>query len=147
VPLHLGAWDRARTARDSQVEEIRVLGKDWPQEIAGCAGRVEGGSPCRKGGHGRLEVQALEAASDMRRFQPIACLERWPLLRALMSGIDPGSSEDGGCRFHKSIEVMREGLPDYELVAEIDYVMRQMGSTDNFQMLAVGKQNTGMLLP
>ena len=49
--------------------------------------------------------------------------------------------------FTKALEVAKEGLTDYALGAEIDYVMREMGATDNFQMLAVGKNNTGMLLP
>jgi Xaa-Pro aminopeptidase len=49
--------------------------------------------------------------------------------------------------FIRALEVIKQGLPDYELVAEIDYAMREMGATDNFQMLAVGKQISGMLLP
>jgi len=49
--------------------------------------------------------------------------------------------------FARALEISRIGLSDYELAAEIEHTMRQMGATDNFQMMVVGKGNTGMLLP
>ncbi len=143
------AWDLDRARQESPLTEIRVLGKNWPADIAAL---------CRPGDGrlglagreimGRRDLRALEEAwgkemvSASRLLEDLAVIKS-PYELALIR--EASGMADAG--FLKALEVLREGLPDYELVAEIDYAMRRMGATDNFQMLAVGRQNTGMLLP
>jgi Xaa-Pro dipeptidase len=143
------AWDLARAVAESGLEDVRVLGERWPQEIASlcrsCDGRL--GLAGREI-MGRQDLEALESAlgretvSATRFLENLATIKssyELELIRAAAKMADAG--------FIKALEVIRDGLADYELVAEIDYAMRRMGAVDNFQMLAVGKQNTGMLLP
>jgi Xaa-Pro dipeptidase len=143
------AWDLERVRGESPIADIRVFGRDWPRELASVCGSRSGqiGLAGREI-WGRQDLQALEAAlgretvSASRLMEDLATIKtpyERELIRAAAVMADAG--------FMRAMEVMQAGLPDYELVAEIDYAMRRMGATDNFQMLAVGKQNTGMLLP
>ena len=143
------AWDRERAARETGFEEVRLLNKDWPREIAdvckSCKGRL---GLVGKEIMGRLDVEALDAALGHESVAASRILDDLATVKTpyeLARIREAARMADVG--FMKALEVMRNGLSDYELVAEIDYAMRQMGATDNFQMLAVGKQNTGMLLP
>ncbi|MDP2268399.1 MAG: M24 family metallopeptidase, partial [Deltaproteobacteria bacterium] len=142
-------WDLERARGESPINDIRVLGRDWPQELTACCGSRSGqlGLAGREI-MGRQDLQALETAlgretvSASRLMEDLATIKSHyerALIRAAAGMADAG--------FMRALAVMRLGLPDYELGAEIDYAMRRMGATDNFQMLAVGKQNTGMLLP
>jgi Xaa-Pro aminopeptidase len=142
-------WDLNRAQEESPIKDVRVLGRDWPQELAVLCGSRN--APIGLAGRevmGRQDLQILEAAlgretvSASRLMEDLADIKS-PYEQALIRA----SSEMADAGFLRAMEVMRSGLPDYELVAEIDYAMRRMGATDNFQMLAVGKQNTGMLLP
>jgi Xaa-Pro dipeptidase len=143
------AWDLARAVRETQMEDVRVLGKDWPREIAALCRSTEG----KLGLYGReimgrQDLEALDAALGRETSSATQFLEnlasiKSPYEREMIR--EAGKMADAG--FAKALETMREGLADFELVAEIDYAMRRMGAVDNFQMLAVGKQNTGMLLP
>jgi Xaa-Pro dipeptidase len=142
-------WDLERAQKESPIKDIRLLGKDWQRELAtlhssrsgqlGLAGREI---------MGWQDLQALETAlgratlSASRLMEDLAAIKS-PYERALIRAA--ADMADAG--FLRAMEVIRQGLTDYELVAEIDYTMRRMGATDNFQMLTVGKQNTGMLLP
>lgn len=142
-------WDLERARGESPISDIRVLGQDWPQELAACCSSRTGqlGLAGREI-VGRKDLQALETSlgratvSASRLMEDLAAIKS-PYERALIRAA-AGMADAG---FLRAMEVMRQGFPDYELVAEIDYAMRRMGATDNFQMLAVGKQNTGMLLP
>ncbi len=143
------AWDLARAAGETQLEDVRVLGKDWPQEIAALCRLAEGrlGLAGREV-MGRLDLEALEKAiggktESATRFLEDMAVVKSPYERELIR--EAATMADAG--FMRALEVMREGLADFELVAEIDDAMRRMGAVDNFQMLAVGKQNSGMLLP
>jgi Xaa-Pro dipeptidase len=142
-------WDLERARGESPISDIRMLGRDWPQELAAvCSSQSGQISLAGREIVGRLDLQALETAlgratvSASRLMEDLAAIKS-PYERALIR--TAADMADAG--FMKALEVMRLGLTDYELVAEIDYAMRRMGATDNFQMLAVGKQNTGMLLP
>ncbi len=143
------AWDSDRAVRESGLEDVRVLGKHWPQELAtlcrSCKGRL--GLAGREI-MGRQDLEALEA--DLGEEIPSATLflENLAIIKSpyeLEIIREAGRMADAG--FLRALEVIREGLADFELVAEIDYTMRRMGAVDNFQMLAVGKQISGMLLP
>ena len=143
------AWDLERAHKESPIKDIRVLGRDWPRELAACcSSRIGQIGLAAREIMGQQDIQALETAlgrstvSASRLMEDLANIKspyELTLIRAAADMADAG--------FLRAQEVMRPGLTDYELVAEIDYVMRRMGATDNFQMLAVGKQNTGMLLP
>ncbi len=143
------AWDLARAAQETPVEDVRVLGKDWPREIAALCGTGKGklGLAGREI-MGRLELEALEQALGRETVSATRLLEdaamvkspyERDLIRAAAKMADAG--------FMRALEAIRDGLADFELVAEIDYAMRRMGAVDNFQMLAVGRDITGMLLP
>ena len=143
------AWDLARAVQETQLEDVRVLGKDWPHEIADLC-RTGKGTISLAGREimGRLEVEALEEAMGGKtpsatRFLEDMAVVKSPYERQRIR--EAAKIADAG--FMRALEVMREGMADFELVAEIDDAMRRMGAVDNFQMLAVGKQNSGMLLP
>ena len=143
------AWDRERAIRETQFEEVSVLGKNWPQEVAAvcrsCKGRL---GVAGREIMGRLEAQALEAALGYETVSASRLLEEVATVKSPYElGLIREAARMADAGFMRALEVIRNGLSDYELVAEMDYTMRQMGATDNFQMLAVGKQNTGMLLP
>lgn len=142
-------WDLKRAQEESPISDIRVLGRDWPRELAAfCSSRGERLGVAGREILGRQDLQELETAlgretvSASRLMDDLATIKS-PYERALIRA----AAEMADAGFMKAMEVMRQGLRDYELGAEIDYAMRLMGTTDNFQMLAVGKQNTGMLLP
>lgn len=143
------AWDQARAAQETHLNEVRVLRADWPSDIASAVGA----SPRRLGIAGKeilghREAAALEAAlgreliSATRLLEDLAAIKsahELDRIRAAAQMADAG--------FLGALEAAQEGMTDYELAAEIDHVMREMGATDNFLMIAVGQQNTGMLLP
>ena len=143
------AWDVDRAVKESGLDDVRVLGENWPREIADLCRSSKGrlGLVDREI-MGQQELAMLEKAigretpsatrflEDLTNVKSPYELEK---IRAAAKMADAG--------FARALAVMREGLPDYELVAEIDYTMRKMGATDNFQMMAVGKHSTGMLLP
>lgn len=143
------AWDEDRAVRESGFEDVKVLGERWPQEIAAVCRSC--GGPLGLAGReimGRQDVEALEAACGKETVSATRFLENLATIKSpyeLELIREAATMADAG--FMRALEVIRGGLADYELVAEIDYVMRRMGAADNFQMLAIGKQNTGMLLP
>jgi len=148
------AWDRERAIRETGVDEVRILGKNWPREVADVCRPWKGRSRTVRLGlvgkeiMGRLDLQALETALGHETVSASRLLEDLAVVKTpyeLARIREAARMADAG--FVRALEVMRSGLSDYELVAEIDDAMRHMGATDNFQMLAVGKQNTGMLLP
>lgn len=143
------AWDQERAARESKLKGVRILERDWPKEIAAVCRSCEG----RLGIVGRellgwLDIAALETAIDHETVSATRFLEDIATIKSpyeLNLIREAARMADAG--FRRALEVAMEGLTDYALGAEIDYVMREMGATDNFQMLAVGKEITGMLLP
>ena len=46
--------------------------------------------------------------------------------------------------FQSAVEVLRPGITQLELLAEIEYTMRRLGATDNFQLMASGTHNKSM---
>lgn len=143
------AWDRERAVSESGLEDVEILGSDWPREIAAacrsCNGRL---GLAGKEVMGRLDVKTLEEALGRETLSSTCLLEDVAMIKSPYElGLIRDASRMADAGFARALDVIREGLSDYELVAEIDYAMRKMGATDNFQMLAVGKQNTGMLLP
>ena len=48
--------------------------------------------------------------------------------------------------FIRACEVARPGITEIELLAEIEYSMRKIGATDNFQLMASGTHNKGMVV-
>ncbi|OGP58648.1 MAG: hypothetical protein A2162_12070 [Deltaproteobacteria bacterium RBG_13_52_11b] len=143
------AWDQERAAGESSLRDVRILERNGSRDIAAVCASCDG----RLGivGRellGRQDIAALETAlgretaSATRLLEDVATIKspyELSLIREAAKMADAG--------FRKAMEIVKEGLPDHTLVAEIDYAMREMGATDNFQMLAVGKENSGMLLP
>ncbi|MFB3885847.1 MAG: M24 family metallopeptidase [Thermodesulfobacteriota bacterium] len=143
------AWDLERAVRESHLKDVRVIGKNWPQEIASVSRLSEGrlGVAGREN-LGRFGIESLEKPMGQESVSATRFLEELATIKSpyeLTLIRETAKMADAG--FKKALEVAREGLPDFVLGAEMDYVMREMGATDNFQMLAVGKDNTGMLLP
>lgn len=143
------AWNQERAATESTLKEVRTLGNDWSKEIAAvcksCKGRL--GIAGREL-LGRLDIAALESALGYETVSASRFLEDLATIKSpyeLTLIREAARMADAG--FNRALEVIREGLTDYALGAEIDYAMREMGATDNFQMLAVGKAISGMLLP
>ena len=143
------AWDLERAVKESQVKEVRVLGKSWPKEVADIIKVSEG--PIGLVGRelmGRSEIEALETASGRKTSPATRLLDEVATIKSAYElSLIREASKMADAGFFHALEVMKEGLTDYALGAEIDYAMREMGATENFQMLAMGKEHTGMLLP
>lgn len=142
-------WDLESALRESPIRDIRVLGRDWPQELAACFNSQNGqlGLAGREI-MGRQDLLALETALGRATVSASGLMEDLAVIKSPYErNLIRAAADMADVGFLRAMEVMQLGLTDYELVAEIDYAMRRMGATDNFQMLAVGKQNTGMLLP
>ena len=143
------AWDCARAEKEARGVDVRIIGKDLHRELAALINKY--GMPvgmCGEENLPRLDRAALEAelgaepASGTRLLEDAAAIKstyELALIREASRMADAG--------FNSAIAAAREGMADFELGAEIDYAVRNMGATDNFQMLAVGKGNTGMHLP
>ena len=142
------AWDKEMAVVQSGLE-VTVMEKDWPRQIAAAARRCKG----RLGVVGRdnlgsMGVKVLESALGRETVSATSLLDRVAVVKSpyeLALIREAEQMADAG--FRRAIEVASEGLIDYALAAEIDYAMRDIGATDNFQMLAIGKELTGMLLP
>jgi Xaa-Pro dipeptidase len=137
-------WDHARAIKESPGIEVNVLGKKWPLDIAAVckSGKGRLGLAGRES-MGRLELGALEEAIGRETVSAAHLLEQAATIKSpyeLALIREAARMADVG--FTRALEVIKHGLPDYKLVAEIDYAMREMGATDNFQ-----KQISGMLLP
>ncbi|MFC1869334.1 M24 family metallopeptidase [Thermodesulfobacteriota bacterium] len=142
-------WDQERVMKEVALQDVRVLGQSWPQEVATVlkSGGGHLGIAGREFMH-PLELNALEAAIGKDMVSATRLLEDMATTKSPYElNLIRESSEMADAGFMQALEVLREGVTDYELVAEIDHVMRKMGATDNFQMIAVGKDNTGMSLP
>jgi Xaa-Pro dipeptidase len=142
------AWDQERASRESQLEDLIVSGTNWPGEIAAvarsCKGRL---GVVNREQIGRSDIQALEKALGRETLSASQLLETVAVIKSPYEcNLIREASKMADAGFTRAKEVVREGLTDYALVAEIDYTMRGMGATDNFQMLSVGKESTGMLL-
>jgi Xaa-Pro dipeptidase len=97
---------------------------------------------------GRLDVAALEKALGKVTVSAGSFLENMAVVKSPYEREQiRAAAKMADAGFLRALEVIREGLADFELVAEIDDAMRRLGAVDNFQMLAVGKQISGMLLP
>jgi len=142
-------WNHERAVSESGFKDVRVIGKSFFHEIATLCKKY--GEPLGIAGREnmtRVDIVALEAAISRETLSATRLLEdaatvkspyELDLIRAASRMADAG--------FERAIQVARLGLSDFELAAEIDYAVRNMGATENFQMLAVGRDNTGMHLP
>ncbi len=48
--------------------------------------------------------------------------------------------------FMKACQEAKPGIKEYELLAEIEYIMRLNGATDNFQLMSSGTHSSGMVV-
>lgn len=142
-------WDERRAGQETGLANIRVLAEDWPQAVSGALKPFE--APVGVAGREAMRHGDLEAVESAIGNKTVSATKLLDELATISSPYEldlvreAGRMADAG--FNRAVEVLREGLNDYELVAEIDFAMKSMGATDNFQMLAIGKDNTGMLLP
>jgi len=143
------AWDYETAVATSGLEDVRVIGPNFYPEIAALHKKY--GGPLGIAGREaltRTERAALEASVGKESVSATGLLAdaariKSPYELALVR--QAAQMADAG--FQKGVAVAKAGMSDHELGAEINYVIRAMGATDNFQMLAVGTDNTGMLLP
>lgn len=140
-------WDEDRARSEGWIPKVFSA----PVNIAGEAGRVARAAGKRIGVAGlellsRSEYQALckalggiEPANSLKLLDRVAMTKTaWELdiLRRCASFADHG--------FCAELAAIRPGISEYELAAEIEYAMRSRGADDNFQMIAIGKNLTGM---
>ena len=143
------AWDYEKTEAASDLKDIRVIGNNFYRELAALNKKY--GGPLGIVGRENLtraEIEAIEAATGQETVAATRLLEDVAIIKSpyeLELIREAARMADAG--FERAIEVIKEGMVDYELGAEINYVIRNMGATENFQMLAVGKEIPGMLLP
>jgi len=143
------AWDYERAATASGLNDVRVMGRNFYREVADLMKKERGplGIVGRKN-LTRAQIGAVETAlgqktvSATRLLDDVATIKspyELSFIRAAARMADAG--------FEKAVAIAREGMADYEIGAELNYAIRDRGATDNFQMLVIGKDNTGMLLP
>ena len=143
------AWDYERAVTASGLKDVRVIGRSFSREVADLSKKHGGplGIVGRKN-LTRVQIEGLEAAlgqktvSAARLLDDVAVIKspyELSLIRTAARMADAG--------FEKAVAIVKEGMADYEIGAELNYVIREMGATDNFQMLVIGRDNTGMLLP
>jgi Xaa-Pro aminopeptidase len=142
-------WDYEKTEAASDLKDVRVIGENFYRELATLNKKY--GGPLGIVGRENLtraEVEAVESAMAQETVSATRLLEDVAIIKSpyeLELIREAARMADAG--FERAIEVVKEGMADYELGAEMNYVIRDMGATENFQMLAVGKEIPGMLLP
>jgi len=143
------SWDYERAVTESKLKDVRVIGEDFYCELSTLINK--NGEPLGVAGREnltRVEILALEdeigqeTKSATRLLDDVATIKSPYELELIRE-----ASRMAVAGFERAIKVVRAGMADYEVAAEIDYTVRAMGATENFQMLAVGKDNTGMHLP
>lgn len=142
-------WDLDRAAKETGLDKISVMGENWAKEIAaamkGCEGTVGiVGRPFMS----KRDLDVVEDALGAKTVSASPVVEKAAIVKSpyeLDLIREAGKWADAGFRCAR--EVSKVGMKDYELIAEIEYAMRSLGATDNYQMDVVGKDNTGMLLP
>jgi len=142
-------WDRERAFLETEIGDIRLLGTNWTEELVASLPkeRLNLGLVGIEF-MGRSEATCLlkalgEKVSFASSLLNVIARRKTPYELNLIR--EAAAMADAG--FLRAMKVAKEGMSDYELVAEIDFVMRRLGATDNFQMLAIGRNITGMLLP
>lgn len=143
------AWNRDSALATSELSDVRVIGPNFYEELAALNRRY--GGPVGIVGRenlGRAEIQAIEASLAETTASATSMLDAVAIIKStyeLELIREAARMADAG--FEKAVAVIKEGLTDYELGAEVNYAIRAMGATENFQMIAVGREITGMLLP
>ena len=134
-------WDLPRATEESWIKNIVVAPENMMKlagEEAGRHGRSIGivGDTIMPDYHYTVLENALLGKEISSRY---ALLDRaalvkseWEqdILRKCAKLADDGFAAELGC--------MREGVNEYEIVAEIEYAMKRGGADDNFQMIGMG---------
>lgn len=143
-------WDERRARLESWVRDVRSA----PSDLMSQAGRLARRAGKRIGLVGveilsRTQTGELTKALDGAGFSnELALLDRVALVKTKWEveilRKSASFADDG---FQAELEALRPGISEFELVAEIEYAMRSRGSDDNFQMIGVGRDLTGMNVP
>lgn len=144
------AWDLQHAVLESGLSDVRPLTRGSNKEII---------SVMKAGTKGKTAVAGMEMLNekDLAEFktefgdnfvQGTDLLEEVALVKTDFElGLIRKAAEMADAAFLKVVETAKEGMLDYYIMAEIDYTMKKMGATDNFQMSSIGRDSTGMLLP
>lgn len=143
------AWDYDKAATVSGLKDVRVIGQNCYRDVAGLSKKHGGplGIVGRKN-LTRAQIELLEAALGQKTVSATRLLDEVALIKSpyeLSLIREAARMADAG--FEKAVTIVKEGMADYEIGAELNYVIRDMGANENFQMLVIGRDNTGMLLP
>lgn len=140
-------WDLKRAQEESWVKEIIPA----PNGML----RIAGIEACKVGK--RIGVVGVEQISQDKYKDLVTGLNgtkftnEWSLVDKLAMIKTPWEVEilrkcanlaDEG--FLAELRAIRAGISEYELVAEIEYAMKSRGADDNFQMVGIGRNLTGM---
>ncbi len=145
------SWDRDRAERRSM--EVRVVGTDdfaatFGRLIAECrfeAARagVVGYGRLSKAWRGSLRGQfALPPVPFDREFDEVAGVRD-----ELEMSLSARAAEIADRGFEHLLETARPGMREYELAAEVDWLMKSLGADDNFQLLAASQHNLAVRPP
>jgi Xaa-Pro dipeptidase len=144
------AWDRNRALVEGWIADVRV--ESHRMLVAA------GESAKRYGPH--IGVVGVELLAQAKYQQLVAALgpvmfsNQFSLLDRVARTKTPwelqilrkcGALADEG--FRAELEVIRPGISEYELSAEIEYAMRSRGADEDFQMIGLGRNLTGMNVP
>ena len=143
------AWDYEKAVAASGLKDVRIMGRNFAIEVAALSKKNGGplGIVGRKNLR-RAQLEELEAALGEKTVSATRLLDEVAVIKSpyeLSLIREAARMADAG--FEKAVAIAKEGVADYEIGAELNYVIREMGATDNFQMLVIGRDNTGMLLP
>jgi Xaa-Pro aminopeptidase len=141
--------------------ELTVPGAGWPFEVASVTEAPEeriadylGGEYKRVGMAGfelltKPQVDYLqENCTGVEITSELGILNRAALIKTEWEiGILKRCAAIADAGFNAQLQALRPGITEYELVAEIEFAMRNLGADDNFQMIAAGRDLTGMNVP
>lgn len=144
-------WDIGRAREESWIDQIHYASTDVITEA--CTTAVKLGGKIGIAGFDLLSENQLEIVKKFLE-EPDQLINKSELLnQAAMVKSEWEVSILRNCAiladhgFQAELNVLREGISEYEITAEIEHSMRSRGADDNFQMIAVGKELTGMNIP
>jgi Xaa-Pro dipeptidase len=144
------AWDRSRALGEGWIADVRVE-SDRMLTAAGETARSHGP---------HIGVIGAEFLAQAKHQQLLAALggvtfsNQYSLLDRIARTKTPweldilrkcGALADEG--FRAELEAVRLGISEFELSAEIEYAMRSRGADEDFQMIGLGRNLSGMNVP
>ncbi|HVN25775.1 MAG TPA: Xaa-Pro peptidase family protein [Syntrophorhabdales bacterium] len=142
------SWDAERVRMKSWIKDVRGSA-DFTRDLVRLLRRLGLAGPVGVAGSAEMTEEVYTAASSVVELQPadfiIEEMSREKSDEELEIVYDTARIADIG--FETFVECARPGVREYELVAEMEFVMRAAGADDIFILLSSGPHNEEMHEP